>query len=217
MGTTPGAIQRSVGLEKIFAQPQGSPPARFLRRVRFRPATGPTNPGAHPWRRKRPAVLDGVGTAGNDAGAVEGRKAPRRSPTTAQRGGSPEPTGGIVCVPSIDSREVSVTPTRPPSRLWLNWSNSYAGKKARLTSRQKRRLFSVELVQQLRVIWPILSGVLVIIVGCGLVGGRGCQDKVGRAGPGVSFEKRAGRRDRSKQPQSNQEQPAIAHANSPAI
>ena len=42
----------------------------------------------------------------------------------------------------------------------------------RLTSRQIRHLFFVELVQQVRVIWPILSGILVIMVGCGLVIGR---------------------------------------------
>ena len=33
---------------------------------------------------------------------------------------------------------------------------------------QMRRLFLAELVDQLRVIWPILSGILVVMVGCGL-------------------------------------------------
>ena len=42
----------------------------------------------------------------------------------------------------------------------------------RLASRQIRRLFFVELVQQVRVIWPILSGILLIMAGCGLVAGR---------------------------------------------
>jgi len=32
-----------------------------------------------------------------------------------------------------------------------------------------RRLFFIALVQQLRVVWPILSGVITVMVGCGLV------------------------------------------------
>ena len=42
----------------------------------------------------------------------------------------------------------------------------------RLTSRQIRRVFFFELVQQLGVVWPILSGILLIMAGCGLVVGR---------------------------------------------
>ena len=42
----------------------------------------------------------------------------------------------------------------------------------RPTSRQIRRLFFVELVQQVRVIWPILSGILFTMAVCGLVVGR---------------------------------------------
>jgi hypothetical protein len=42
----------------------------------------------------------------------------------------------------------------------------------RLTSKQIRRLFFVELAQQVQVIWPILSGILLIMAGCGVVVGR---------------------------------------------
>jgi hypothetical protein len=35
-------------------------------------------------------------------------------------------------------------------------------------STQMRRLFFISLVQQLRVVWPILSGILVVMVGSGL-------------------------------------------------
>lgn len=38
-----------------------------------------------------------------------------------------------------------------------------------LTHRQMRRRFFVALVRQLRVIWPILSGVVLVMIGCGLV------------------------------------------------
>ena len=41
--------------------------------------------------------------------------------------------------------------------------------RSKLPSVQMRRLFLAELVDQLRVIWPILSGILVVMVGCGLV------------------------------------------------
>ena len=37
-----------------------------------------------------------------------------------------------------------------------------------LTHRQMRRLFFVALVRQLRVIWPIVSGVVLVMIGCGL-------------------------------------------------
>lgn len=39
-------------------------------------------------------------------------------------------------------------------------------------SRNTRRIFFVELYRQLGVVWPILSGVLCIMVGCGVVIGR---------------------------------------------
>ena len=42
----------------------------------------------------------------------------------------------------------------------------------RPTSRQIRRVFFFEFVQQLGVVWPILSGILLIMAGCGLVVGR---------------------------------------------
>ena len=41
-----------------------------------------------------------------------------------------------------------------------------------LTSRQIRHIFFLELIQQLRVVWPILSGILVTMAGSGLVIGR---------------------------------------------
>ena len=47
-----------------------------------------------------------------------------------------------------------------------------AKKRDRLTSRQIRRLFFAQLVQEVQVIWPILSGILVTMVGSGLVVGR---------------------------------------------
>ena len=34
-------------------------------------------------------------------------------------------------------------------------------------SRHMRRLFFASLVQQLRVVWPIVSGILLVMVGCG--------------------------------------------------
>jgi hypothetical protein len=37
------------------------------------------------------------------------------------------------------------------------------------TSGQMRRLFFVELVRQVQVVWPILSGILFTMAGCGLV------------------------------------------------
>ena len=37
-----------------------------------------------------------------------------------------------------------------------------------LHSKQMRRLFFIALVQQLRVVWPILSGILLAMVGSGL-------------------------------------------------
>lgn len=39
-------------------------------------------------------------------------------------------------------------------------------------SRQTRRIFFRELYHQLGVVWPILSGVLVVMVGCGLLIGQ---------------------------------------------
>src|SRR5262245_60205046 len=36
-------------------------------------------------------------------------------------------------------------------------------------TRQMRRLFFMALVQQLRVVWPILSGILMVMIGSGLV------------------------------------------------
>lgn len=39
-------------------------------------------------------------------------------------------------------------------------------------SRNTRRIFFVELYRQLGVVWPILSGVICIMVGCGVVIGR---------------------------------------------
>ena len=36
-------------------------------------------------------------------------------------------------------------------------------------ARQMRRLFFLALVQQLRVVWPILSGILLVMVGSGLM------------------------------------------------
>ena len=42
----------------------------------------------------------------------------------------------------------------------------------RLTSGQIRHLFFVSLVQEVQVVWPILSGILVVMAGCGFVVGR---------------------------------------------
>ena len=42
----------------------------------------------------------------------------------------------------------------------------------KLTARQIRHRFFAELVRQVQVIWPILSGILLIMAGCGLVAGR---------------------------------------------
>ncbi|WP_287180834.1 potassium channel family protein [Mesorhizobium sp.] len=39
-------------------------------------------------------------------------------------------------------------------------------------SRQLRRSFFYALVQQLRVVWPIFSGILLAMAGCGLIIGR---------------------------------------------
>jgi Ion channel len=39
-------------------------------------------------------------------------------------------------------------------------------------SRQMRRMFFNALVQQLRVVWPIFSGIFLTMIGCGLVIGR---------------------------------------------
>ena len=41
-----------------------------------------------------------------------------------------------------------------------------------LTSRQIRHLFFIELMRQLRVVWPIVSGILVTMAAVGLVIGR---------------------------------------------
>lgn len=38
-----------------------------------------------------------------------------------------------------------------------------------MTSKEKRRVFRQSLVQQIHVIWPIVSGVIAIMVGLGLV------------------------------------------------
>ena len=42
----------------------------------------------------------------------------------------------------------------------------------RFTSKQIRRLFFAKLIQEMQVVWPILSGILVVMVGSGLVVGR---------------------------------------------
>lgn len=41
-----------------------------------------------------------------------------------------------------------------------------------MEARQMRRTFFLALVQQFRVIWPILSGVILAMVGCGLIIGQ---------------------------------------------
>ncbi len=41
-----------------------------------------------------------------------------------------------------------------------------------MESSQMRRAFFSALVQQFRVVWPILSGVLLVMVGCGLIIGQ---------------------------------------------
>ncbi|MDQ6436806.1 potassium channel family protein [Mesorhizobium sp. LHD-90] len=41
-----------------------------------------------------------------------------------------------------------------------------------MQSKQKRRIFFLVLAQQIRLMWPILSGLLVVMVGLGLVIGR---------------------------------------------
>lgn len=38
-----------------------------------------------------------------------------------------------------------------------------------MTSKEKRRIFRRSLVQQLHVIWPIVSGVIIIMIGLGLI------------------------------------------------
>ncbi|WP_293811873.1 potassium channel family protein [uncultured Bosea sp.] len=38
-----------------------------------------------------------------------------------------------------------------------------------MTSKEKRRIFRRSLVQQLHVIWPIVSGIILIMIGLGLV------------------------------------------------
>ena len=47
-----------------------------------------------------------------------------------------------------------------------------AGPHDQPTARELRRHFLVELVRQVRVIWPILSGIFVLMAGCGIVIGR---------------------------------------------
>ena len=47
-----------------------------------------------------------------------------------------------------------------------------AGSQHQSTPRELRRHFLVELVRQTRVIWPILSGIFVLMAGCGIVIGR---------------------------------------------
>lgn len=42
----------------------------------------------------------------------------------------------------------------------------------RLEAKAKRRIFFFALVRQVRVIWPILSGVLIVILGLGFLIGR---------------------------------------------
>ena len=44
-----------------------------------------------------------------------------------------------------------------------------AGPHDQPTARELRRHFLVELVRQVRVIWPILSGILLVMIGSGLV------------------------------------------------
>jgi Ion channel len=44
--------------------------------------------------------------------------------------------------------------------------------RTRQQSKQMRRLFFGELFQQARILWPIFSGVLVVMAGCGVIIGR---------------------------------------------
>lgn len=44
--------------------------------------------------------------------------------------------------------------------------------KARGQAKQMRRLFFRELLQQAHILWPIFSGILVVMAGCGVMIGR---------------------------------------------
>ena len=44
--------------------------------------------------------------------------------------------------------------------------------KARQQSKQMRRLFFRELFEQAHILWPIFSGILVFMAGCGVIIGR---------------------------------------------
>ncbi|MCA0418708.1 MAG: potassium channel family protein [Proteobacteria bacterium] len=50
-----------------------------------------------------------------------------------------------------------------------------------MTSKEKRRIFGRSLVQQLHVIWPIASGIIVIMIGFGLVIGLIEEWRLGEA------------------------------------
>lgn len=47
-----------------------------------------------------------------------------------------------------------------------------ANKKSRSSAKRMRRLFFAELFAQIRILWPIVSGILVVMLGCGLIVGR---------------------------------------------
>lgn len=51
---------------------------------------------------------------------------------------------------------------------WTSGANMPMEPRHEVTHRQMRRLFFVALVRQLRVIWPIVSGVVLVMIGCGL-------------------------------------------------
>ncbi|WP_026619375.1 hypothetical protein M728_001074 [Ensifer sp. WSM1721] len=56
-----------------------------------------------------------------------------------------------------------------------------AGTHSNARSRQLRRAFLLALVSQLRVVWPIFSGILLAMVGAGLLVGRLESWRVGEA------------------------------------
>ena len=53
--------------------------------------------------------------------------------------------------------------------------------KARQQSKQMRRLFFHELFQQARILWPIFSGILVVMAGCGFIISRVESWRLGEA------------------------------------
>jgi Ion channel len=57
-------------------------------------------------------------------------------------------------------------PIAPIERLKAMAANS------RSQSKRMRRLFFAALFRQIRIVWPVFSGILVIMVGCGGVAGR---------------------------------------------